>query len=29
MIAEEVGEDDGGFLPIRNGRWHMPEPDKR
>jgi arylsulfatase A-like enzyme len=29
MIAEEVGEDDGSFLPIRNGRWHMPEPDKR
>ena len=23
-IAEEVGIDDGRFLPIRNGKWHFP-----
>ena len=23
-IAEEVGEDDGAFLPIRDGKWHFP-----
>jgi arylsulfatase A-like enzyme len=23
-IAEEVGEDDGRFLPIRNGKWFLP-----
>ena len=28
-IDEEVGVDDGGFLPIRDGRWFFPEPDQR
>ena len=23
-IAEEVGEDNGHFLPIRDGKWHFP-----
>ena len=23
-IAEEVGEDDGAFLPIRDGKWFFP-----
>lgn len=28
-IAEEVGEDDGRFLPIRDGKWHFPPADER
>lgn len=28
-IAEEVGVDDGSFLPIRNGRWHFPPASER
>ncbi|SJZ72598.1 Sulfatase [Enhydrobacter aerosaccus] len=27
-IAEEVGEDDGSFLPIRDGKWKFPPVDK-
>jgi hypothetical protein len=23
-LAEEVGVDDGRFLPIRNGKWALP-----
>ena len=23
-IAEEVGNDDGSFLPIRDGKWFFP-----
>ena len=29
LIAEEVGVDDGSFLPIRNGRWHFPPASER
>ena len=25
-IDEEVGVDDGGFLPLRNGAWRRPQP---
>jgi choline-sulfatase len=28
-IAEEVGVDDGSFLPIRNGKWHFPPSSDR
>ncbi len=28
-IAEEVGVDDGGFLPIRDGKWHFPPLSER
>jgi hypothetical protein len=28
-IAEEVGIDDGSFLPLRNGKWHFPEAAER
>jgi hypothetical protein len=28
-IAEEVGIDDGSFLPLRNGRWHFPGAAER
>lgn len=28
-IAEEVGIDDGTFLPIRNGKWHFPPASER
>mgnify|MGYP003583954177 FL=1 len=28
-IAEEVGVDDGSFLPIRNGKWKFPPLDER
>jgi arylsulfatase A-like enzyme len=28
-IDEEVGVDDGSFLPIRNGRWYFPNPKDR
>ena len=24
-LAEEVGVDDGSFLPLRNGKWYFPE----
>ncbi|WP_029005039.1 sulfatase-like hydrolase/transferase [Azorhizobium doebereinerae] len=28
-IAEEVGVDDGSFLPLKNGQWVFPGPDQR
>ncbi|MFC7397763.1 sulfatase-like hydrolase/transferase [Chelatococcus sp. GCM10030263] len=28
-IAEEVGDDNGSFLPIRNGKWHFPPASER
>ncbi len=28
-IAEEVGDDDGSFLPIRDGKWFFPPKSKR
>jgi arylsulfatase A-like enzyme len=28
-IADEVGVDDGSFLPIRNGKWAFPPLDER
>ena len=28
-IAQEVGIDDGSFLPIRNGKWHFPNKNQR
>ncbi len=28
-IAEEVGEDNGHFLPIRDGKWHFPPASDR
>jgi hypothetical protein len=28
-IAEEVGEDDGSFLPIRDGKWYFPAANER
>ena len=28
-IAEEVGVDDGSFLPIRDGKWSFPPLDER
>ena len=28
-IAEEVGDDDGRFLPIRAGKWHFPPASDR
>jgi choline-sulfatase len=28
-IDEEVGIDDGSFLPIRDGRWTFPKPGQR
>ena len=28
-IAQEVGVDDGSFLPIRNGRWYFPSKSQR
>jgi hypothetical protein len=28
-IAQEVGIDDGSFLPIRNGRWHVAKQGQR
>jgi arylsulfatase A-like enzyme len=28
-LAEEVGEDDGSFLPIRDGKWYFPPKSKR
>ena len=28
-IADEVGVDDGSFLPIRDGRWSFPPLDER
>lgn len=28
-LAEEVGEDDGTFLPLRDGGWVLPKPDER
>jgi hypothetical protein len=27
-IDEEVGVDDGKFLPLRDGRWHPKPPDQ-
>jgi hypothetical protein len=29
LIAEEVGEDIGNFLPIRDGKWHFPPASDR
>jgi hypothetical protein len=28
-IAEEVGVDDGSFLPLRNGKWYLPTAAER
>ena len=28
-IADEVGTDDGSFLPIRDGKWKFPPLDER
>jgi arylsulfatase A-like enzyme len=28
-IADEVGDDDGGFIPIRNGQWFFPPQSER
>jgi hypothetical protein len=28
-MAEVVGEDDGSFLPIRNGKWYFPPASER
>lgn len=28
-LAEEVGEDDGSFLPIRDGKWYFPAANER
>jgi arylsulfatase A-like enzyme len=28
-IADEVGTDDGSFLPIRDGKWRFPPLDER
>jgi len=28
-LAEEVGDDNGGFLPIRNGKWYFPPASER
>ena len=28
-IAEEVGDDSGNFLPIRNGKWFFPPKSER
>ena len=28
-IAEEVGDDDGRFLPIRDGKWFFPPESER
>ncbi|WP_341990757.1 sulfatase-like hydrolase/transferase [Azorhizobium sp. AG788] len=28
-IAEEVGLDDGRFLPLKDGKWVFPKPDQR
>ncbi len=28
-IAEEVGVDDGAFMPIRNGKWSFPPSSDR
>jgi choline-sulfatase len=29
LIADEVGDDDGRFLPLQNGRWTFPAKDQR
>ncbi|GGC92764.1 sulfatase-like hydrolase/transferase [Chelatococcus reniformis] len=29
LIATEVGEDDGSFLPIKNGQWVFPPASER
>ncbi len=28
-ITEEVGDDDGAFLPLKNGEWRFPSADER
>jgi len=28
-ISQEVGDDDGRFLPIRDGKWHFPPASER
>lgn len=29
LIADEVGVDDGSFLPIKDGKWFFPPPSER
>lgn len=29
LVANEVGVDDGSFLPIRNGKWRFPPKSER
>ena len=29
LLAQEVGVDDGSFLPIRNGKWYFPTKNER
>jgi hypothetical protein len=29
LIAKEVGDDDGSFLPIRDGKWFFPPKSER
>jgi choline-sulfatase len=29
LIAGEVGDDDGSFLPIRDGKWFFPPESER
>ena len=29
LIVQEVGIDDGSFLPIRNGKWYFPNKSQR
>lgn len=29
LITQEVGIDDGSFLPIRNGKWYFPTKNQR
>ena len=28
-LAEEVGADDGSFLPLKNGKWFLPPANER
>jgi choline-sulfatase len=28
-IAQEVGVDNGAFMPIRNGKWYFPPSSER
>ena len=29
LIAGEVGDDDGNFLPLRDGKWFFPPETER